>query len=329
MSGGLEGLGEFGLIDRWTRGLPQSGEVLLGVGDDCAVVRVGDKELLVTSDASVESVHFDRSWCSMEDAGWRAMAGAVSDIAAMGGAPLCATVSAALPPGMALAEAEALYAGLRDAAAVTGVSIVGGDTTRAAEKIFLDVTVLGTVTAGRYVARSGARPGDVLAVTGWPGRSAAALRALMKGVQPAALPAELVAAHLRPMPRLAAGQWLARQSTVHAMIDVSDGIVQDAGHLVERGGVGLRINTSKAPSDELLVQCCAAQGFDVRQCFWAGGEDYELLTAVAVDAFSEVKRSFEAELGLPLNAIGAFTEVNAPMEVLGELGSGGFDHFRA
>jgi thiamine-monophosphate kinase len=123
---GLKDLGEFGLIARLTKDLPRAAYDLLGMGDDCAVLRVGDRVLLVTSDATVEGVHFDRRWCSLENAGWRAMAGAVSDIAAMGGMPLGATVSLALPADMALNEIEGLYEGLRGAAARHGAAIIGG-----------------------------------------------------------------------------------------------------------------------------------------------------------------------------------------------------------
>lgn len=316
----LRALGEFGLIARLTQGLPESTHSRLGLGDDCAVLQLGDRQLLITTDASVEGTHFDFRWLSHEDAGWRAMAGAISDIAAMGGTPLGATVSLALPKDMPLAQVDALYAGLRGAAAAAETAIIGGDTTRSPGPIFIDITVLGEATDGQYVSRAGAKPGDVLAVTGWPGRSAAALAIYQRGGTPSDL---LAQAHCRPLPRLAAGRWLARRAAVHAMIDVSDGVLQDAGHLAKCSGLGLETDTNRPIDDAALLSVCAGNALNPSHCFWSGGEDYELAIAVEAEHFEKLRAAFEAEVGLRLHAVGHFTAEPQPQTT----GGAGFDHF--
>ncbi len=320
----LDTRGEFDAIAAWTHGLTGGDGVLLGVGDDCAVLKVGERVLLVTTDAVVEGVHFNLAWYSAEDAGFRAMAGAISDIAAMGGAPLYATVSLAVPKGMATDVIDGFYRGLRAAAGRWAVDIVGGDTTRSLGGLFCDITVIGEAIEGRYLSRSGACPGDLLVVTGHPGRSAAALGAFMRAGSGAALPEAVREAHVRPSARVAAGRALAGAAGLHAMIDVSDGLLQDARHLAENSGVGLRIDTSIAIEDAALLEACASHGLEARECYWAGGEDYELAFAVAADALEAVR----AALAVPLRVVGQFTGRGEALEVLGPpLGREGFDHF--
>lgn len=319
--------GEFGLIARLTAGLPRHADDLLGLGDDCAVLRVGNAIWLVSCDVSVEGVHFDSRWCSAEDAGWRAMASAVSDIAAMGGVPRFATVSIAAPRTTPMEVLDGIYAGLRAAAEVTGTAIVGGDTTRSPSGVFVDISVIGEAPAGRYVARAGAHAGDVLAVSGWPGRSAAALQVFQTQGSTASLPEVVRSAHLRPQPRLGAGQWLGARAEVHAMLDVSDGVVQDAQHLAERSALGLCIDTRSTPRDDVLEAVCEAYALDLRACYWAGGEDYELAVAVDAEAFISLRDAFQAATGLPLTAVGHFGVEGGAVEVLGTLPGGGFDHF--
>lgn len=321
-------LGEFERIARWTAGLPRDPNDLEGLGDDCAVLRVGDAVWLVSCDASVEGVHFDFAWCSPEEVGWRAMTSAVSDIAAMGGVPRFATVSLAAPRALPQEQLDALYRGLREAAARAAIAIVGGDTTGSPGGIFLDITVIGEAPGGRYLARSGARAGDVLAVTGWPGRSAAALQVFQQHGVAAQMPEAVRSAHLRPEARLAMGQWLAQRPEVHAMLDVSDGLVQDARHLAERSGLGLCIDTRTTPGDPLLEAVCTAFALDLPRCYWSGGEDYELAVAVAPEAFDALRTDFAAQWPLPLTRAGTFGEAHGAIEILGTLGPGGFDHFR-
>jgi thiamine-monophosphate kinase len=195
--------------------------------------------------------------------------------------------------------------------------------------VFIDVAVLGEAPGGRYLPRSGASAGDVLVVTGWPGRSAAALGAFMRDGAGAVLPDALRTAHLRPVARLEEGRWLAGHAGVHAMADVSDGIVQDTRHIAERSNAGIAIDASVQLEDLLLLDVCAAHGLDARQCYWAGGEDYELVAAINAAAFEVIAQEFERRFQLPLKKIGVFSGTAGEVRVTGwEPAREGFDHFR-
>ena len=200
----LREIGEFGLIDRVTRGLKRTPGVVEGVGDDCAVLRFGNALLLATCDASVEGVHFRRDWASPHSIGWKAAVSAISDIAAMGGDARYVLASVACPANSDCAVIEAICAGIAEAVESCGAALVGGDTTASQSMIGIDISVLGEAVDGRYLTRADALPGDAVAVTGFPGMAAAGLLALQRGIEAA----PLIQAHLRPVPRLAEGRWL-------------------------------------------------------------------------------------------------------------------------
>ena len=318
-------LGEFGLIRRLARLLPASDAVVEGIGDDCAVVKAGGRLLLMSCDLFVEDVHFRRATARPEDIGWKAAAAALSDIAAMGGTPLACLAALACPAETELAFLDALYRGLADAAADAGAVVAGGDTTRSPQGLVLDVTVLGEVAEGRYLSRRGARPGDVLAVTGCLGRSAAGLHALERGLDAPAL----VEAHRRPKPRCAEGRWLCHQREAHAMIDISDGLLQDAGHLAEAAGIGVDIEPEKLTLDPNLARYCTESGLDPMQFVLRGGEDYELAIAVASGAFDGVAQAFAEEFDTPLTAVGVFTDAPLGVRIAGApADQTGYEHFR-
>ncbi len=240
-----------------------------GLRDDAAVLDFpGGGPLVVSVDSVVDGVHVDLSFCSPGDVGWKALMGALSDLAAVGAAPLGALVALCVPGGSGEGElALAVMAGVAEASAASGCPVVGGDVSEAGE-LALAVTVLGTTEAGGLppVARAGARPGDVVLVTGPCGASAAGLRELRTG---GALAGDggSAAAYRRPLARLREGA-LARAAGAHAMIDVSDGLALDLHRLADASGVGFRLDTvpvaAGATEDEAL----------------GGGEDYELLVAV-------------------------------------------------
>lgn len=321
----LRSLGEFGLIERVTRVLQAPECSVVGIGDDCAVVRVGERILLATCDASIEDVHFSRAYATAEDIGWKAAATALSDIAAMGGRPLFLLTTLACPEDASVAFVEGLYRGLQAATAQSGGGIVGGDTTRSNQGYVIDVTVIGEPAGDRYLLRDGARDGDLLAVTGWPGRSSAGLLALQLGVEAP----ELTEAHLRPVPRMAEGQWLAARPEAHALIDVSDGLLQDAGHLAERSGVGVDVSPDALPVAAALTEACVALGPAPDSFILAGGEDYELAVALDPAGAATVCRAFEEQFGLPLTLVGTFGQGWTGVRLAGEdLQEGGYDHFR-
>jgi thiamine-monophosphate kinase len=321
----LGDMGEFGFIRRITENLPGAEDIVAGVGDDCAVVHMGDKLMLVTCDASLEDVHFSRSFGAPEDIGWKAMASALSDIAAMGGLPRFCVVTLALPGDLSAEVAEELYAGMRACADDAGAFIIGGDVTRSSSGVVIDVTAIGEALEGRYVLRSGARPGNVLAVTGHLGAAQAGLFALQEGLD---LP-DLKRAHFHPLSRAAAGKWLAHEGNATAMIDISDGLLQDAGHIMEASQCGLDIDPDAVPVAPELFAAGHHFGIEPLTIALTSGEEYELLVALpAEDAVTIVER-FRSETDTPLAIIGRFTEPESGLTIAGTPADiAGFDHFR-
>ncbi len=317
-------IGEFGLISRVARLLPGNDATLVGIGDDCAVLKIGQALTLVSCDAAIEDVHFRRSLAAPEDIGWKAMASAISDIAAMGGQPRFALITLACPGNTETEFVNRLYYGFSTVAKRYGVAIVGGDTTRSPSGIIIDVMVLGEPAEGRYLLRSGAQCGDVLAVTGYPGRSAAGLLALERGL--AACP--LIPAHLFPVPRVEEGKWFARQPGVHALIDLSDGLVQDAGHIAEQSGLGLDIDPERVPIAPELDSYKDTLEIEPRDLALGGGEDYELILAIDPKHANNIQQAFQEHFFQPMSVVGHFTEAAQGLCLGGEpISPRGFEHF--
>jgi thiamine-monophosphate kinase len=273
--------GEFALIDamREQLGTPPGDRVLRGSGDDAAVVRA--RAVAVTSiDTMVEGVHFRLDVTPPRDAGHRAMAGALSDLAAMGADPGEAYVALVLPEHVDDDDAIALAAGAGELAARMRCAVVGGDVT-SGPALVIAVTVVGWADdPGDLVGRDGARPGDLVGVTGTLGGSAAGL-AILEGR--AAGPDALRADYLRPEPRIAAGRALAALGA-HAMIDLSDGAASDARHVGEASGCRLRIALAALPLAPGVADVARALGADPFELGATGGEDYELLACVPESA---------------------------------------------
>ncbi len=288
---------EFDLIDLFTRAAPRDGEgVLVGIGDDAAVLRAPrGEDLVVTVDALVEGVHFDRHFRA-EDVGWKALAVNLSDLAAMGARPLWALCALATPRGESRVRLAGVGRGLGACARAHGIALAGGNVTRALE-LALTVTAVGAVRRGRALVRAGARPGDALLVSGTLGDAAL-------GRRPGAVPA-LVRRQRRPTPRLALGRALA--GFAHAGLDVSDGLLQDLGHLCSASRVGATVLIDALPLSPAYRRAVEA-GSDARpfDAALGGGEDYELLVAVAPGRVGRAQAA-AGRLGVPLTVVGEAT----------------------
>ena len=266
----LADLGEFGLIAELSRRFAQADHVLIGPGDDAAVVAVPTGRVVVSTDVLVDGRHFRRDWAEAEDVGHRVAAANLSDLNAMGGVATALTVGLAAPPDLPAAWALGLADGIAAEAALVGASVVGGDLT-SADQVMVAVTVLGYVD-GEPVRRSGARPGDVLALAGRQGWAAGGLAVLGRGFRS---PRKLVDAYRRPEPPYAAGPQ-ARMAGATAMIDVSDGLVADVGHLAAASGVAVDITTGAFELAEPLQAVGAALGADPMGFILGGGDDHAL-----------------------------------------------------
>jgi thiamine-monophosphate kinase len=267
----LADLGEFGLIEALAARFPQGVNVLLGPGDDAAVVAVPDGRVVVSTDLLVDTRHFRRDWASAADIGHKAAAQNLSDINAMGGRATSLTVGLAAPPDLAVEWVLELADGIAEEAALVGASVVGGDVTRA-DEVMIAVTVLGAVV-GEPVRRSGARPGDVVALAGRQGWAAAGLAVLGRGFRS---PRVLVEAHRRPEPPYAAGATAAAAGAT-AMVDVSDGLLADVGHIATASGVAVDIRTECFEVAEPLRAVGAALGADPLRFILTGGDDHALV----------------------------------------------------
>ena len=274
----LADVGEFALIAELAGLFPQGEHVLVGPGDDAAVLRVRTGHVVVSTDLMVEGRHFRREWVSAEDVGHRAAAQNLSDINAMGGRATSLTVGLACPADLPAQWALDFARGFADECALVGASVVGGDLTQA-DQVVIAVTVLGACTEPPVV-RSGARPGDVLAITGRQGWAAGGLAVLGRGFRS---PRVLVEAYRRPEPPYDAGR-VAAEAGATAMIDVSDGLLADAGHVADASGVAIDVRRSAFDLPEPLQAVGAALGADPLQFILGGGDDHALLATFAEDA---------------------------------------------
>ncbi len=267
----LADAGEFELIDALTAFFPQGEHVLIGPGDDAAVIRVRTGHVVVSTDLMVEGRHFRRDWASAEDVGHRAAAQNLSDINAMGGRATSLTVGLAAPPDLPVQWALDFARGFADECSLVGASVVGGDLTRA-DQIVIAVTVLGACTVAPVV-RSGAQPGDVLALVGRQGWAAGGLAVLGRGFRS---PRVLVEAYRRPEPPYDAGS-AAAEAGATSMIDVSDGLLAEARHLADDSKVAIDVHRSAFEIAEPLTAVGAALGADPLGFILGGGDDHALL----------------------------------------------------
>ena len=304
-----------------------SDDVLLGAGDDAAVLRGGEGErIVVSTDMAVEQVHFRRAWSRWETVGWRATAAALSDLAAMAARPLGVLLSIALPPELEASVLEELGGGVGACLGEHGGALLGGDLSRSPGPVVVDVAVVGA--AARPVGRSGAEPGDELWVTGELGAAATAVADWSRGLEPEAGARR---AFERPVARLAEARWLAEQGSARALIDLSDGLARDVGHLASASGLEAVVETGAVPRATVLDGWADDDAALARAV--AGGEDYELLVAAPPGVLEGRREAFRERFGIALSRVGrletgegvrwldaAGDPMSAPLD--------GWDHFR-
>jgi thiamine-monophosphate kinase len=301
----LSDLGEFEVIRRLLARLP-AGDLIVPPGDDAAAIRTGP-HTLATADLLVEGRHFDLAFSAPADVGFKALSVNASDIAAMGGRPRYALLSVGAPAATSVALMEGLYDGIGEASQAYGVTVAGGDTV-GADEIIVSVALLGEPGAGGVVRRSGAKVGDLLCVTGELGAAAAGLSLLRAAGSDGAARAlaerfpNLLRAHRRGNARVREGE-AAAVAGAHAMIDVSDGLLADAGHLCERSDVGALIDAHEVPRAQGVAEVQEWSGSE--GIALSGGDDYELCFAIAPD---DLDRATRAIAPTAVTVVGRFIE---------------------
>ncbi|HET9169058.1 MAG TPA: thiamine-phosphate kinase [Actinospica sp.] len=272
-------IGEFGLINRVARAVPQGPAVLIGPGDDAALVTAADGRVVASTDLLVEGRHFRRDWSTGYQVGRKAAAQNLADIAAMGGVGTALLVGFAAPADLPLSWAKDLSAGLADEAALLGASVAGGDTVRS-ETLLIAVTALGDLRGRAPVTRAGARSGDVVAYAGELGWSACGLELLLRDADG---PKQALARHRSPEPPYEQGPAAARAGAT-AMLDISDGLLADLGHIAEESGVVIDLDPAAFPVDDQLRETAGKLGVEVMDWVLTGGEDHALAACFPPDA---------------------------------------------
>ena len=317
---------EFDLIRRFLPHAPRLGrsDVRVGPGDDCAVV-VGDG-IAVSVDLSIEGTHFRREWLSPREIGCRTASAALSDLAAMAARPIGVLVALGVPEADADEFAVHLMEGVHDAAERAGAVVIGGDLTRSPGPVVIDITVIGETR--EPVLRSGARPGDEVWVTGLLGGSAITVARLLRDETPNPHAIERFTC---PVPRVHEARWLQERGVLHAMIDLSDGLLGDAAHLSTASGVAVVLQRESIPIHDAVLADTATRDAALAYAV-SGGEDYEICFCAPAGALTGHRDAFEDEFGIALTCVGR-VEVGGGVWWTGPDGArlpadgGGYQHF--
>ena len=329
-------LGEFGLIEMIAGRVGRAREpVVLGVGDDASLLQPSPgHQIVTTTDMLVEGVHFQREHTPPRDLGFKALAVNISDLAAMGAAPIQAFVSIGLPPGTKVEDVDLFYSGLLDAAG-PDMQISGGDTVSSPPGWIISVTAIGQVPAGKALRRDAARPGDTVFLSGPLGDSAAGLALILdKSVIMNGPTAEfLIHSHNHPQPQTALGRALSASGLSSCAIDISDGFLQDLGHICESSQVGAKIEMELLPISPQMTEAARWSGVDPFCWPLTGGEDYSLIFTISRDNAKSLEKLVTNEGITGVCRVGEIVKGEG-IELLREAkrytlpDEGGYDHFR-
>jgi len=328
-------IGEFGFIDSIKEQCVTSLKgVVKGIGDDCAVFGpYSGRVLLFTTDMLIEDIHFLRDRITPYQLGWKAIAVNLSDIAAMGGEPLYCLISLGIPVEMDVELIQDFYKGMKDICERYRVNIVGGDTVASPDKLTINVSLIGDAKEGEVLYRSGARPGDKIYLTGNVGDSSAGLKILKNEISPPrSMSGHFLKTHNEPKPLIETGRIVATSRLASSMIDLSDGLLSDLGHICEESRVGALLFGSKIPLSSELKLLASRANFNPLDLALSGGEDYLLLLTVPEANTHDLELLFEDNRPSPLYLIGEMTEEQGIRMVtedgsVEELGPKGFNHF--
>jgi len=335
----LAKIGEFGLIDRIRRLLIRKGTQVsgatLGIGDDCASFqpRFGYR-LLVTCDCVVEGRHYLPRHITPLDLGRRAMALNISDIGAMGGHPLYALVSLGLKNDTRVDYVEEIYLGFLEELTPFDASIIGGNLAKSEGALFIDITMIGEVEEGKMVRRSTAKAGDAILITGYPGQAAGGLQLLLRARPSDDLGAHpLVRVYNTPSHRAREGEAVAHSGHATAMIDISDGLLADLGHICDESGAGARLVQEKLPISKALLSAARQIKTNPLDLVLGESDDYELIITCPPQNVDQVRSTIAALSDTPVNEIGTITKAKGEVELISSDGAqrsitrSGWDHF--
>ena len=331
----LSDIGEFGLIKRFSRQFLQDipGKYT-GIGDDCAVIPVNEKEvLLVTTDMLIEGSHFIRNKISAFDLGQKSLMVNVSDIAAMGGTPRSAYLSIGLTTETDVKWIDDFFKGIRHVCQEYNMFLLGGDTTRSHDRLVINFAVIGAGIPQKIKRRSSAVPGDIICINDYVGDSGGGLQVLLNDLPQDKDSKYLIKRHNVPRANIREGKWLSGWKEVHAMMDVSDGIESDIHRIMESSEVGAEIDLDKVPLSEELLRTAKNYKWNAHELGVIGGEDYCLMVTISEKNPDKIIKEYEKEFKKPLYKIGRITESKGELIFryagkLTGLAKHGWDHFK-
>lgn len=331
----LSDIGEFGLIKRFAKQFLQDipGK-FTGIGDDCAVIPLNEKEvLLVTTDMLIEDSHFIKSRISAFDLGQKSLMVNLSDIAAMGGTPGSAYLSIGLTTETDVKWIDDFFKGIRHVCKEYNIFLLGGDTTRSPDRLVINFTVIGTGILKKIKKRSAAVPGDIILINDHVGDSGGGLQILLNNLPVDKDSKYLIKRHNVPRANIREGAWLSGWKGIHAMIDVSDGIESDIHRIMESSNVGADIDLDKIPLSEELRRTAEKYKWIAHEIGVSGGEDYCLMCTVSKKNHGKIMSEYEKEFKRPLYKIGRITDTKGDLTFIYEgkltgLVRHGWDHFK-